>query len=59
METFNLVIDVGQINGIYPWTDKAITIDIDVRKYDVDTILDALIRVMGKEEIHAYLQNNI
>lgn len=56
METFNLVIDVGQINGIYPRTDKAITIDIDVRKYDADAILDALIRVMGKEDIHAYVE---
>lgn len=57
MSTFNLTITVENINKIEPLDNKAMHIDVDVKKFESDVILDELIKVIGKDEIIDYVES--
>lgn len=57
MSTFNLTITVENINKIEPLDNKAMYIDVDVKKFESDVILDELIKVIGKDEIIDYVES--
>lgn len=57
MSAFNLRVTAENINSIEPLGDKTMYIDIDIKRFDADVILDELIRVMGKDEIIDYVES--
>ena len=57
MSTFNLGITVENINRIEPLDNKTMYIDIDVKKFETDIILDELIKLIGKDEIIEYIES--
>ena len=57
MSTFNLGITVENINRIEPLDNKTMYIDIDVKKFETDIILDELIKIIGKDEIIEYIES--
>lgn len=57
MSTFNLGITVENINKIEPLDNKTMYIDIDVKMFETDIILDELIRIIGKDEIIDYIES--
>lgn len=57
MDTFNLKVTAENINGIEPLGDKSMYVDIDVKKFDTDIVLDALLTVMDKQDIIDYVES--